>query len=419
MFDARKAKLLPAGEHMIVAEAPGLRLVATASTRTWVYRYRSPVDGRMRQQRLGHWPHMGLPAAMAAWQALRRERDEGGDPAVQRRQRKREAAVAAQAVEYTVRRACDDWLARYHGTVAPRTYAEAERLLRTEIDAIAARPAASITRRDAYELIDGKRHKPVVAGALRQALGAVWDMALDAGRLPDDAANWWRLILRGKLPSQGKVVLGERVGPVKRVLSEAEVGLLLRWLPNYSRAIADVLALYLHTCCRGAEIVAAERAEVTQEEDGWWWTVPKAKLKMRRNPLTTDLRVPLEGAALAIVTRRLEATSGRWLFPTHGRSGHLEQKAVGVAVWHHFPDCSSRPKEERPRIPMARWAPHDLRRTGRTMLAAMGCPAEVAELILGHQLPGLQAVYNRHHADPQRRHWLRLLAAKLAELERA
>jgi len=30
-----------------------------------------------------------------------------------------------------------------------------------------------------------------------------------------------------------------------------------------------------------------------------------------------------------------------------------------------------------------KWAPHDLRRTGRTMLAALGCPTEVGEAILG------------------------------------
>ena len=39
-FDARKAKQLAPGEHLLVDGCQGLRLVATESTRTWVYRYK-------------------------------------------------------------------------------------------------------------------------------------------------------------------------------------------------------------------------------------------------------------------------------------------------------------------------------------------------------------------------------------------
>jgi len=366
--------------------------------------------------RLGHWPALGLPGALAAWEKLRQAREAGADPAAEKRQRRAEAAGRAQVAAYTVRQACDNWLASYQGTVAPKTYGEAERLLRVDLGDLADKPAAEVTRGDCFGLIDGKRHKPVVAGALRQILGAVWDRALDAGELPDSAPNWWRLILRGKLPSRGKVVEGQNIGAVKRVLSDAEVATLLRWMPNHSRDMADLLALYLWTCCRGAELVTMERAEITEEPDGLWWTVPRAKLKMRRNPLAVDLRVPLVGRAEAIVRRRLDAVPGAWLFASRGKSGHIEQKAIGVAVWSHTPRCESHPDWIRPRLQMAEWAPHDLRRTGRTMLAALGCPAEVAEAILGHMQPGIQATYNRHAYDAERRVWITRLAQRLEQL---
>lgn len=48
------------------------------------------------------------------------------------------------------------------------------------------------------------------------------------------------------------------------------------------------------------------------------------------------------------------------------------------------------------------------------MLAATGCPAEVAEAILGHLPPGVQGVYNRHGYDAERRLWLTRLAERLA-----
>lgn len=410
-FSARAAKALEAGEHLIVPDAPGLRLVATESRRTWTYRYKSPVDGAMRQFKLGAWPAMGLPAALAAWQPLKARRDAGGDPAAEKRAKRAHQRTQEASDALTVRRVCDDYLAGLEKRVAPKTYAEAARLLARDIEGIAARPATSITRADAFETIEAKADAPVVAVMLRQHLGAAWDRALDAGKLPPDVPNWWRLVLRGKLPSKGKKVAGKSVGTGKRVLNAAEVGRLLRWLPNYTRDMEDILTLYLWTCCRGAEIVAMERDEVADEVDGLWWTVPIAKLKMRRNPMTTDLRVPLVGRAETIVRRRLEATAGSWLFPSRGKSGHIEQKAVGVAVWAHRPASATHPEWERPRFELDDWAPHDLRRTGRTMLAALGCPVEVAEAILGHLLPGIVGTYNLHTYDIERRQWITRLAA--------
>lgn len=410
-FTARAAKALGPGEHLIVPEAPGLRLVATASKRTWTYRYKSPVNGAMRQTKLGSWPAMGLPAALAAWHGVKVLRDGGADPAAEKKAKRAQAVEQATAESLTVRRVCDDYLAWLQKRVAPKTYAEAARMLARDIGAIEGRPAASITRADAFATIEAKADAPVLAGMLRQYLGAAWDRSLDAGQLPPDVPNWWRLVLRGKLASRGKTVGGKRVGAGKRVLSVTEVGQLVGWLPNFTRDMEDILTLYLWTCCRGAEIVTMERAEVAEEADGLWWTVPKAKLKMRRNVMTTDLRVPLVGRAEVIVRRRLAATAGSWLFPSRGRSGHIEQKAVGVAVWAHRPASAAHPEWERPRMTLDNWAPHDLRRTGRTMLAALGCPGEVAEAILGHLLPGIVGTYNLHTYDAERRLWLTKLSS--------
>lgn len=413
MFDARAAKALQAGNHLTVDGAPGLRLEASASVRAWIYRYKSPVDGRMRQVKLGRWPAMGFPAALAAWERIKAQRDAGVDPAAD----KRAAAAEARVVSYTVRQACNDYLASYESRVAPKTYAEAARTLALDLVPIEAKAMASITRADAFDLLDAMRDRPVQAGRLRQLLGAVWDRALDAGRLEPDVPNWWRLVLRGQLASRGKAVDGVRSGVVKRVLSEPELALLLPWLPNFSRDVADALTLYLWMCCRGSEIVAMDAAEISEEADGLWWTVPRERLKMRRHPLTTDLRVPLVGRAEAIVRRRLEARGGQGkLFASRSMEGHVQQKALGVATWMHSARCTLRPEWVRPRLPVADFAPHDLRRTGRTLLAALGCPVEVAEAILGHMLPAVQATYNRHGYDVERRLWLSRLSDRLEQL---
>ena len=417
MFNARAAKALQPGDHMVIDEAPGLRLVATETRRTWTYRFKSPVDGNMRQMKLGEWPAMPFAGAFAAWDAARQLRSTGVDPSAQRKADRVLAASPAPRAVLSVRDVCDEYLAAHRGTVVAKTWAEIDRLLAREIDSIAALPAASITRAHAFDLLDPMRSRPGVAGRLRQSLGAAWDRALDAGRMPPETPNWWRLVLRGKLPSQGKRVDGERVGTGKRVLTEVEVGTLLRWLPNFSRDIEDVLTMYLWTCCRGAEILAAEKTEITREPDGVWWTVPRGKLKVRRNPLTVDLRVPLVGRALAVVERRLAAGSGPWLFPTPGRGKtHILRNSITAAVWSHMPYAGTRPEWTRVRLPVTHWAPHDLRRTGRTMLAALECPDNIAEAILGHMAGGVVGVYDRYGYDPQRRVWLTALATRLESL---
>lgn len=423
-FDARAAKLLQPGEHLtILPEHPGLRIEASATRRSWTYRYKSPVDGGMRQVKIGEWPTMGFAAAAVEWERLRAARDAGQDPALQKRSARREARETASsetAGPYTVSRLVQDYLEGHIDKKRkPKGRKEVRRVLESHTAPIADRPAALLIRSEAFDLLKGLEDRPVIAGQVRQELGAAWDYGLDSGRLPENTANWWRQIMRGKLQSKGKKIQGEHVGATKRVLSEQELGRLLNWLPNFSKTVADALTMYLWTGTRGAEIMAMEASEITEEPTGWWWTIPKAKTKNARHATATDLRVPLVGRARVLALRRLEQAKlqdGRFLFPSHGVLGHVEQKAVQATVYTHQPYSRTRYGENPPRLTVTHWAPHDLRRSVRTLLASMGCPSEVAESILGHMLPGVQGVYNRHGYDAERLEWLTRLDARLEAL---
>jgi integrase len=59
---------------------------------------------------------------------------------------------------------------------------------------------------------------------------------------------------------------------------------------------------------------------------------------------------------------------------------------------------------------------HDLRRTLRTGLAELGVGFEVAERVLNHAMPGLQAVYNRHSYAAEKRTALVLWAEHVLSL---
>jgi integrase len=429
-FDARAAKLLQAGEHLILPEHPGLRLSSTATRRSWIYRYKSPVDGGMRQVKLGEWPAMSYPTAAVEWEKRRAERDSGVDASLQKRTARRQerAVVAAEkSAAYSVADLVQDYLAGHidlHRKAKGR--AEVRRMLEQHTVSIAERPAHLLLRSEAYDLLQGLSDRPVLMGSVRQELGAAYDFGLDAGRLPESTPNWWRMVWRGKMPrTKGKKIAGKSVGATKRVLSEKEIGVLLNWLPNFSRLLADVLTLYLWTGTRGSEIVSMAKDEISEEPTGLWWTLPKEKTKNVRREAATDLRVPLIGRAKSIVLRRREVATGL-LFPSlvvaeDGSELSVDQKVIQGGVYHYQPYCKT--KEERlvprPRLPVTHWSPHDLRRTVRTQLAVMGCPADIAESVLGHMQGGIVGVYNRHSYDAERLEWLTRLDVRLEELARA
>ncbi|KQM68802.1 integrase family protein [Xylophilus sp. Leaf220] len=417
-FDARAAKLLKPGEHIMVEGSPGLRLKATATRRTWTYRYKSPVDGRMRQIAIGAWPAMSLASAVVAWEALRQRRDDGEDPAVERRGAKAAAVLPTTASRRdTVRQVVDEYLEGHIDSHRkPKGAAEVRRMFDGNLGDFGKLKASALTRSQAFAFLESIAKTPVQAAYLRQELGAAWDYALDAGRLPESAPNWWRLIMRGRLRSKGRKLLGESIGTAKRVLSPAEVGELIRWLPNFTQLGEDALTLMLWTGARGGEVTAMHADEIREEVDGLWWTVPKNKTKNARHENATDLRVPLVGRARAVVLRRLQAYPGGYVFPSRGRYGYVEQKTIGVAVHWRMPYSNTQPQYQRARLPVTRWAPHDLRRTARTLLAAMGCPQEVAEAVLGHMPSGIVGVYNLHRYDAERRDWLTRLAERLEQM---
>lgn len=421
-FDARAAKLLQPGQHLLILpEHPGLRLEATASRRSWIYRYRSLVDDGVRQVKIGEWPKKGYPEAAVEWQRLSAERDAGKDPALEKRSARR--AVKAEkeqkkATAYTVGRLVLDYL-EGHVDVhrKPKGRAEVRRVLTKHTESIANKPAALLQRSEAFNLLQKLAPTPVIASQVRQELGAAWDYGLDAGTLPEETPNWWRQIMRGKLRSKGKKIEGKHVGTSKRALSEQELGQLIAWLPNFSKLTADALTLYLWTGTRGAEIMPMELGEITEEESGWWWTIPKEKTKNARHQNATDLRVPLIGRAREVVLRRMKLTD-RYLFKSTGRLGYTEQKTIQATVYTHQPYANN--NRERtgnlPVLTVTRWSPHDLRRSVRTLLAKMGCPNDIAESVLGHMQAGIVGVYNRHTYDDERLEWLTKLDARLEQL---
>jgi integrase len=415
-FDPRAAKLLKPGELMLVSGCPGLRLEAADTRRTWTYRYKDPA-GRLKQLRIGHWPAMSAQAAMTAWQDLRDQRAAGVDIKAKRK------AAAKPVAEYTVHDLVHGYINGHLVDARSDESAKAarrqlERLLEDE-PLFASQAAAAVTRGVAFQILEDRKATPTATAKLRSLLGGAWDYALDAGRLSGDAPNWWRQLLKGRLKSKGKRMGGVHVGRQRRVLTSGEVATLLAWLPNMHELGRDTTVMYLWTCARGVEILAMRPEHVGEESDGWWWTVPKSQTKNADAEFAVDLRVPLIGRALAVVQRRLKTVGASgWLFEDV-RKEQYTQHDFSTYIYNlqpYAPKVKNRQSTGGLVLPVTNWTPHNLRRTGRTMLSSLGCLNEIGEAILGHLPREIEATYNSHTYDKERRVWLGKLAKHLEKL---
>ncbi|WP_229653175.1 Arm DNA-binding domain-containing protein [Burkholderia pseudomallei] len=155
-FDARTAKQLSPGAHLKIDGCPGLRLEATASRRSWIYRYKSPVDGRMRQIKIGEWPALSIAAAAVEWERLKQARNAGNDPALAKRQANDSVGVMVQQGDSpTVRDICSAYLTGHvERNRQSKGAAEVARMFRTMLGDIADLPAVEVTRERAFSKID-------------------------------------------------------------------------------------------------------------------------------------------------------------------------------------------------------------------------------------------------------------------------
>ncbi|MES3011980.1 MAG: integrase arm-type DNA-binding domain-containing protein [Pseudomonadota bacterium] len=421
-FDARAAKLMKPGGHLVIEGCPGLRLVCTVAHKTWTYRYKAIADGRMKQVAIGRWPAMPVQTAAAQWQVLRDQRAAGADPSLTRKTERQAMRAAPGLGVMTVRRVVDDFSERLPETRqaagALAAQRQLERLLQEE-PGLAAQDAVAVTRADAFRLLEARRNVPTTTAKLRGLLASAWDRALDAGDLPTDTPNWWRLVLRGGLKSKGKTLGGKHIGRQRRVLAPAEIAALLDWSVNMHEVGRDALVLYLWTCTRGVEIFGMRPEQLHEEVGGiLWWQIPKMQTKNARHEDAVDLRVPLFGRALEVVKRRLsEVGKSGWLF--EGEGGEQYRQTFFSTYVYNLQPYSTKVTGRQGGglvLPVTHWSPHNLRRTARTALASLGCPNEVGEAIVGHMPDDMVATYNAYSYDAERHKWLAKLAAYMEGL---
>ena len=103
-----------------------------------------------------------------------------------------------------------------------------------------------------------------------------------------------------------------------------------------------------------------------------------------------------------------------------GTAGLLRLPPLALEIVHRQPRIAGKPIFGQPHNRVLTrlradanvhgWTIHDLRRTARTLLSRARVSTEIAELVLGHSIKGIQQVYDRHKYFEEKAHALAALA---------
>ncbi|MBB5499454.1 hypothetical protein [Paraburkholderia sp. MM5384-R2] len=156
-FDARAVAKLPSGEHMTLRDFQAYAYQASTSRKSWTYRYKSPIDGRMRQVKLvsgrrPHLPQRSLRGKRSASNAI---------PVPNLRHCAERESAAAHPGDYTVRQLCRDYLEGYvEVNRKTKGAVEVARIFKAMLGPIGDMRVTAVTRAQAFDFLESYRSTP-------------------------------------------------------------------------------------------------------------------------------------------------------------------------------------------------------------------------------------------------------------------
>jgi integrase len=337
--------------------------VTPAGAKSFVlgYRYR----GVRRRMVIGQWPTWSALQAVKEAKELRRRVDRGEDPLGARRH---EAAAA----ENTFKRIAEEFLKQH--TAKLRTVEARRRdLQRLAYPTLGNKAVEEIRRSDVVKLLDrvADENGAVMADRLLAFIRKVFNW--HATRSDDFVSP----IVKGMARNAST--------PRQRVLSDDEIRRIWTATGDFPPAYLALVKFLLLTGARRAEAAEMPRQELSEGV----WLLPAA-----RNKVKVDHMRPLPKAALEV----LPEGTGKFVFSLDGGSTPI----VSFSRLKRMVDKASG---------VTGWTIHDLRRTARSLMSRAGVPSDHAEQVLGHILPGVKGVYDRHSYFDEKRLAFEKLAA--------
>src|SRR5215467_5843788 len=362
-------KPAPIGKRRIVWDAlvPGLGVrVTEKGVKTFVLVVRYPGSANPVPRSLGVYGAISLEAARAKardWLSL----IAGGIDPDQHAARKREQTFQAISEQYFLRKAKDH-----------RSRAKSEATLaRLVYPSFGPRPIEAINRSDIVRLLDRIEDErgPVMASRTLGIINRV--MNFHASRSDDFRSPIVRGMSRGEEQARSRILDDDELRAIWKATADYPVyGPLLRFI--------------LLTATRRSEAGQMRWAELNGEQT---WIIPAARYKTN-----FDHVIPLSELALSVLPKR----NGEFVFSKNGR------EAIGGYGRHKqaIDEASG----------VSGWVIHDLRRTARSLLSRAGVASDHAERCLGHVIPGVRGVYDRHEYFDEKAEAFDALAAQVERI---
>lgn len=184
-----------------------------------------------------------------------------------------------------------------------------------------------------------------------------------------------------------------------RVLSDDEVRALAKATPEAGLMPSTEAAIWitLSTCCRIGELLSARWEQLDLAKGNWFIPAENSKNGKPHN-------ITLSSFAIRQFERVRSLNShSSWCYPNTNDSGPVCSKTVTKQLGDRQRQPSQGIMSNRSAKAQAlilaggKWTPHDLRRTGATIMTALGVLPEVAERCLNHTEENkVKRTYQRH-----------------------
>ncbi|QFT53561.1 site-specific integrase [Microbulbifer sp. THAF38] len=357
------------------ADRDGLSVRVTPQGKiTFQLRYR--YDGKAARVDLGSYPLTTLKNARSEGQRLKGKLEQGYDPRVVK-QLEKQAILNADSLE-------ELFLQWYHSYCKENKKGHHEILRSFQLyvfPAVGHLPAEEVTLHEWLALLEKRA----------QATPGIAD------RILTNAKQMLKWGVRRRLITSNPIAninatedLRIKKGTGTRSLSPDEISMMWQAL-EHSR-MAPKNKIFLKLClfygCRNGELRVSEKQHFDFEKR--IWTVPPANHKMGKStkkpllrPITPEIEPLLKEAFLL-------SGESKHLFNNSGSDKPMGQGAP-LALPYNLMQWLRRHRD----YEMKHWSVHDLRKTARTNFSELTEP-HIAEIMLGHKLPGQWQVYDHY-----------------------
>ncbi len=388
------------GKDQFHGDGAGLYLrVTPIGSRVWVYRYKNS-EGKTRWFDIGIYPAKSLAEARADAAALKVKRRNGIDPTTERLQQHGEIQAAKEAeatksaalnARATVQSLFERWMILEISRRKDQG-AETRRMFNKDIlPAIGALAVADVRKSHIAEIIDAVQSRggegrmaAVTLAGMRQ----FFRFAVERDVIESDPTATIRKSRIHKAVERD------------RFLSKGELIELKAKLPTSGLTESAQLAMYamLATCCRVGELSKARTKDVNIELGQW--RIPAADAKNGREHIIT-----LSNYAVDIFSQLLDRSAlfgGEWLLPATQKQGPINEKTLSKQVGDRQrpgmePMSGRSAQTDSLVLSGGKWTPHDLRRTGATLMSELGVRPDVIDKCLNHtEQDKMKRIYQRH-----------------------